>query len=306
MTTNAPVVSTKPKDDRRVALWFLLPSLIGFAVFFVYPAIRGIYLSFTDWNLLSNTGSFIGLENYQDLVNDPLVPTSLGVTALYVVINIGSQTILSILIAVLMDRYTKSVLIKGSLIVPWLVPNVVVALLWLWMLDPNVGIINAGLEAIGIGPIRFVGSPEWVIPTMAGVNTWRYMGYTALLIFAGLQTIPKSLYEAGATDGATELQMFRKITLPLLRPVLALVLVITVVGSFQVFDIVAVMTGGFGGRPGGPINASRVIYLYIFENAFSFNRLGYAAALAVGLMVLLLGVTAVQLRLLRASESDLA
>ena len=304
MTT--PSVADKPRNDLGVALLFLLPSLIGFLAFFLIPGIRGVYLSLTDWNLLANTGDFIGLENYQEMMSDPVLRTSIVVTAYYVVLNIGSQTIFAIAIATLMDRFTKSVFVRGALILPWLVPNVVVALLWLWMLDPNVGIVNAGIEALGFEPIRFLGSTAGVIPTIAGINTWRHMGYTALLIYAGLQTIPKSLYEAASVDGSSEWHMFRKITLPLLRPVLALVLVITVVGSFQVFDIVAVATGGFGGRPGGPVNASRVIYLYIFENAFSFNRLGFAAALAVGLLLLLLTVTAIQLKLLRASESDLA
>jgi multiple sugar transport system permease protein len=118
--------------------------------------------------------------------------------------------------------------------------------------------------------------------------------------------IPRSYYEAASIDGASEFHMFRTITLPLLRPVLALVLVVTIVGSFQVFDTVAVATGGFGGTPGGPANASRVMYLYIFQQAFEFNALGYAAALSVALIVLLAAVAAIQMRLLRAGESDLA
>ena len=118
--------------------------------------------------------------------------------------------------------------------------------------------------------------------------------------------IPQTYYEAAALDGAGEWRMFRTITLPLLRPVLALVLVVTIVGSFQIFDTVQIATGGFGGQPGGPGNSSRVLYLYIFQQAFEFNALGYAAALSVALIVLLLAVAAIQLRLLRAGESDLA
>jgi multiple sugar transport system permease protein len=132
------------------------------------------------------------------------------------------------------------------------------------------------------------------------------MGYTALLLFGGLVMIPKSFYEAASLDGASEWHMFRTVTLPLLRPVLALVLVVTIVGSFQVFDTVQVATGGIGGAPGGPANASRVMYLYIFQQAFEFNDLGYASALSVALIALLVAVAAFQLRLLRAGESDLA
>ena len=292
--------------DLPVALLFIAPALLGFVLFYLIPAVRGVYFSLTDWNLLANSGEYVGLENYRERLQDPLFWNSLKVTGLYVLINIISQTILAIGLAVLLDRLTRSITIRTLVLLPWLIPNVVVALLWLWLLDPNLGVVNTFLGWFGIGPIPFFGSPDWVIPTIAGVNTWRHLGYTALLVFAGLKTIPGSLYEAAAVDGATEVQMFRRITLPLLRPVLVLVLVITVIGSFQVFDTVQVATGGFGGRPGGPINASRVIYLYIVENAFNFNRFGYAAALSVALFLILLVVTIIQFRVLRAGESDLA
>ncbi len=313
MTAVAEKAKAPPRQSLRarlgdlpVALVFLAPALLGFAIFYVYPAVRGIYFSLTDWNLLANTGEFIGLENYRELLGDDLFWNALKVTGVYVVINIVSQTVLALGLAVLMDRLTRSIAIRTLLLLPWLVPNVVVALLWLWLLDPNLGIVNTMLGWFGIGPVAFFGSPTAVIPTIAGVNTWRHVGYTALLIFAGLKTIPTTVYEAGATDGATEFQMFRRITMPLLRPVLVLVLVITVIGSFQVYDTVAVATGGFSGRPGGPINASRVIYLYIVENAFNFNKFGYAAALSVALFLILLTVTIIQFRTLRAGESDLA
>jgi multiple sugar transport system permease protein len=307
-TASAPIKSKKTNLEGGwpVAFWFLLPSLIGFLVFFLYPTLRGVYLSFTDWNLLSNSGDFVGGENYSRLVEDDQFYASMGRTLVYVVLNIGSQTIFAILIAVMMDRLTKSTVIRGILLLPWLMPNVVVALLWLWMLDGSVGIVNSAIEGLGFEAVRFFQDTGKVIPTVAGINTWKFTGYTALLLFAGLQTIPKTVYEAAAMDGATEWQMFRRITLPLMRPVLALVLVLTIVGSFQVFDIIQVATGGFGGQPGGPANASKVIYLYIFQNAIDFNDLGYAAALSVVLVAILLGVTAIQLRLLRAGESDLA
>jgi multiple sugar transport system permease protein len=174
------------------------------------------------------------------------------------------------------------------------------------MLDPNLGIVNNWLGAVGIPSQGFLGDESQVIPTIAGINIWRNMGYTALLLFGGLVMIPKSYYEAAALDGASEWKMFWTVTLPLLRPVLALVLVVTLIGSFQVFDTVQIATGGFGGAPGGPGNSSRVLYLYIFQQAFEFNALGYAAALSVALIILLVAVAAIQLRLLRAGESDLA
>jgi multiple sugar transport system permease protein len=302
---------TRPRGFRvtretRVAWLFLFPSLVGFVVFYAYPALRGFYLSFTDFDLLRNSGSWVGLDNYKAMLQDALFWNALWVTFKYVVINIGIQTVLALAIAVLMHRLTKSVVVRSVVLLPWLVPNAVLALLWMWMLDPSLGIVNHWLNAIGISSQGFLGSEGQVIPTIAGINIWRNMGYTALLLFGGLVMIPQSYYEAAALDGASEWRMFRTVTLPLLRPVLALVLVVTVIGSFQVFDTVQIATGGIGGTPGGPGNASRVLYMYIFQQAFEFNALGYASALAVGLIVLLVIVAAVQLRLLRAGESDLA
>jgi multiple sugar transport system permease protein len=294
------------RHQTMVAWLFLLPSLIGFVLFYAWPTLRGCYLSFTDFNLLANQGSWVGTENYQAMFADALFWNALWVTVKYVVINISIQTVLALAIAVLMHRLTKSVVVRGILVLPWLIPNVVLALLWMWMLDPNLGIVNHYLNLIGIPSQAFLGSESQVIPAIAGINIWRHMGYTALLLFAGLQMIPKSYYEAASLDGAYEWRMFRTVTLPLLRPVLALVLVITLIGSFQVFDTVAVATGGFGGQPGGPANASRVLYLYIFQQAFEFYNLGYAAAMSVALVVILLAVALIQMRLLRAGESDLS
>jgi multiple sugar transport system permease protein len=285
------------RSDLRVALVFIAPALFGFTVFYLVPAVRGFYLSLTDWNLLSDP-EFVGLDNYRRLLRDELFWNALWVTAKYVVINIGIQTVLAILIAVLLDRLARSTWIRGIILLPYLMPNVVVALLFLWILDFQLGIGNHAIAAIGLDRIPFFGSQGWVIPTIAGVNIWRHMGYTALLIFAGLQAIPRTLYEQAAIDGAHEWTIFWRITLPLLRPVLALVLVISIIGSFQIFDTIAVTTEG------GPVHASRVIYYYIYERAFQNFDMGYAAALAVALVAILVGVTVIQLKLLRARETD--
>jgi multiple sugar transport system permease protein len=285
--------------ETGAALVFIAPALLGFVTFFLWPTIRGFYLSLTDWNLLSEP-NFVGLQNYQDLVRDPLFWNAMKVTSEYVLINIGLQTFLALGLAVLMQRLTRSLLIRGIVILPYMVSNVVIALVWLWLLDLKLGIGNQVIDWMGFDRIPFFGSTTWAIPTIAGINIWRHLGYTALLIFAGLQTIPKDVYEAAAIDGASEWRMFWRITLPLLRPVLALVLVLTVIGSFQIFDTIAVTTQG------GPVNATRVIYYYIFERAFDRFDFGYASALSVVLFLLLGGITFVQLKFLRAGESDLA
>jgi multiple sugar transport system permease protein len=305
-TVVAPAASTAPVAQRTrgnretwVALGFIVPTVFGFVVFYLWPSLRGLGLSLTDYKFFSET-SFVGLANYQRILTDETFWNAMAVTVWYVVLNIGFQTVLAVLLAVLMHRLTRSIVIRGLVLMPFLVANVVVALLWFWMLDAQIGIVNQVLSWVGLGPISFFGSESWAIPTIAFVNTWRHLGYTALLIFAGLVMIPRVLYEAARVDGASESQMFFRITLPLLRPVLAMVLVITVVGSFQVFDTVAVTTGG------GPADASRVIQYYIFDLAFQRLDYGYASAVSVVLLVILSVIAFVQLRLMRANESDLA
>ncbi|MFP3712431.1 carbohydrate ABC transporter permease [Puerhibacterium sp. TATVAM-FAB25] len=295
----APRKAGKHRSDLRVALVFIAPAAIGFLAFYLVPALRGIWFSFTDQNLVGS-GEFIGTANYRDMFGDPLFWNSLRVTLWYVVINIGVQTVLALGIAVLMHRLTRSALVRGIILLPYLVANVVVALVWFWMMDYSTGFINVVLDWLGGDRVAFFGDETLAIPTIALINVWRYVGYTALLIFAGLQTIPAQLYEAGALDGASEPRMFWSITMPLLRPVLALVLVITVVGSFQIFDTVAVTTEG------GPINSTRVIYYYIYQQAFERFDLGYASAMSVFLLVALAVVAYLQLRIMRSNQSDLA
>lgn len=296
---------TAGRPTRDVKQWmtaavFLAPAMVGFAIFYLRPTALGFYNSFTDKELLRPKADWVGLENYRDMLDDDVFWNALKVTVYYVVVNIGVQTICAIGIAWVLDRLSGSRLMRTLVMTPYLMSNVVVALLFLWILDFRLGVMNAFLEWIGIGPKPFLSSKEWAIPSIALINVWRHMGYTALLLFAGLQTIPKDVKEAALTDGCGEIQRFFRITLPLLRPVLAVVLVITLIGSFQIFDTVDVTTEG------GPVNASRVIYVYIFDQAFGRRNFGYASAMSVVLFAILAVVTIVQMRLLRANESDLA
>lgn len=292
-------VGPSGRSDLKVALAFIAPAALGFTVFFLYPTIRGFYFSLTQYNLLGSP-RFIGFENFERLAQDRLFWNSLWVTLQYVLLNITFQTVLAVVLAVLMQRLTQSTIIRGALLLPWLISNVIAAMLWFWLLDYQIGLVNGVLDWIGIDRMAFFGDERYAIPTIAFVNVWRHLGYTALLVFAGLQTIPKYVYEAASIDGSSEWSSFWRITLPLLRPVLAMVLVISVTGSFQVFDTVAVTTAG------GPVNATRVIQFYIYQKAFSEGQFGYASALSVILFLILAVVAFAQLRLLRAGESDLA
>lgn len=290
--------ASRRRDDTKLALAFIAPALIGYLVFLIWPTLRGIYLSFTEFNLLTPP-ELNGVANYQRMFTDPIFWGSLRTTLYYVVLNIGLQTVLALIIAVMMQRLTRRTWLRSIVLTPYLVSNVVAAMAFLWILDYQLGIGNYVLSQLGFDRIPFLTSEAWVIPTIAFINVWRHVGYTALLIFAGLQTIPESVYEAGRMDGASEVRMFRSITIPLLRPILALVMIITIVGSFQVFDTVAVTTQG------GPVNASRVLQYYIYDLAFGRFQFGYASALSVGLLIVLMVVSFAQYRLSRANESDL-
>lgn len=286
------------QSDLKIALFFIAPAMIGFIVFYLVPTLRGIYLSFTEYSILGDP-TWIGAANYEAIAKDPLFWNALAVTGQYVLINILLQTTLALGLALLMHRVAKSTVIRGALLLPYLMANVIAALLWFWLLDYQIGIVNYFIDAFGLPKVAFFGSEEWAIPTQALINTWRHMGYTALLLFAGLQAIPSHVYEVANLDGASPWQTFRKITMPLLRPVLALVLIVTVIGSFQVFDTVAVTTLG------GPVNASRVLQFYIYQKAFTESDFGYGSALAVILFVILALVAFIQMKFLKGNESDL-
>ena len=296
-TRSAPT-RRRRKDDTKLALLFIAPASVGLLVFLVWPLLTGLYYSFTEYTTLTPP-SWVGLENYRRLLADPVFWNSLKVTVLYVLINIGVQTVVALVIAVLMQRLTQSTVLRSLVLAPYLVSNVVAAIVFLWILDTQLGIFNILLQWIGFDPIAFWASETWVIPTVALVNVWRHMGYTALLLFAGLQSIPAHLYEAARTEGAGEIAMFRRITLPLLRPILALVLIMTIIGSFQVFDTISVTTQG------GPADASKVLQMYIYENAFAQYEFGYASALSVALLVILMVITFAQYWMSRAGQSDL-
>ncbi|RIH90511.1 sn-glycerol-3-phosphate transport system permease protein UgpA [Calidithermus terrae] len=278
---------------------FILPALVGFVLFYLLPSVRAFSISFTDWNLLRPPRP-VGLENYEALLADPNFWHALKVTGLYVLFNIPLQTVLALLLAVLMDRLVRSIFVRAVVILPYLLSNVVVAMIFLWLLHPILGYVNVFLGLLGLERQPFFGSPDQALATVAGVNIWRHMGFTALLFYAGLQSIPRSLYEAAAIDGAGEWRMFWRITLPLLRPVTVFVLVTSVIGSFQIFDTVAVATGG------GPSYATRVIVWYIYENAFQFFRMGYASAMSMVLFLILVAFTLIQMRVFRANQSDLS
>jgi ABC-type sugar transport system permease subunit len=285
------------RQDWRLGWLLISPAILGFVFFAAYPLIRGVYLSFTSFHVLSPP-KWTGLDNLKELWHDDVFWSSVRVTVYFVGLAVVIGVLLSLATAVILHRLTRSTVIRGLIILPFLISGVVAALVWAWMLDTQLGIVNNVIEKLTGHTVMFLGSPAWAIPSVALISVWKSMGYNAILLFAGLQLIPGDVYEAARLDGAGEIQIFRRITVPLLRPVLAMVVILTVIGSFQVFDIVQVATQG------GPANASLVLQMYIYNKAFTQFDFGYASTMSLALFAMLIAITFMQLRLTRANESD--
>jgi len=292
-------LSAARRAETLTAWALVLPAVIGFVAFCGLPTLRAFEISFTDWNLL-RAPRFVGLDNYAAMLEDGLFWNGMRLSLYYVLLNVPLQLVLGLGLAVAMDRLTKSLFVKSVVLLPYLLSNVLVAMVWLWMLEPSLGVVNHVVDSLGGARQPFFGGVDQALVTIAAVNVWRHMGLVAMLFLAGLQNIPRTLYEAAALEGASEWQMFRRVTLPLLRPVMVFVLVTSVTGSFQIFDTVVVTSNG------GPLDATRVIVHYIVQNAFNFYKMGYASAMSMVLALVMLAYTVLQMRVMRADESDLA
>lgn len=277
---------------------FIAPAVIGFVLFYALPTLRAFQISFTDWSLLT-PAKFIGMANHLEWISDRRFWKSVGVTALYVLYNIPLQTGLALLLAVGLDRFGRSVAFRAVMVAPFLVSNVIAAAVWFWMLDPVLGFGNTVLEWMGLGRHAFFSDGTLALPTIAVINIWRHVGFNALIFYTGLQAIPRHLYEAGHLEGASGWQAFRHITWPLLRPITVFIVATSIIGSFQIFDTIAVTTQG------GPGTSTQTVMWYIYQTAFGSLRMGYASAMSCALFFGLVAITLIQLRTMRAGESDL-
>lgn len=296
--TATPTIQSTPKkrhlkDDTPIALLFLAPSLIGFLVFMVLPMFGGLFLSFTNWDMLS-TPKFVGLENYQTLLGDKLFFVSLKNTLVYSAIVLGGGIPLSLGLAMLVNSKLPGVeVFRTIFFIPVVVSSVAASLVWKWIFQPDYGVLNSILKFFHLDPLLWLGDPSTALLSVAIVSIWMGMGYNMVLLLAGLKGIPTHLYEAAQIDGANPLQRFWCITLPLLTPTLFFVLVMSVISSFQVFGQVFVMT-----VKAGPGNATLVYVYYLWQNAFSWFKMGYASALAYILFLIIFIITLIQMKLL--------
>jgi multiple sugar transport system permease protein len=267
---------------------FILPNLLGFLVFTIFPIAFAFYIAFTNWDL-SRAPQFTGLENYAELLSDELFWKSLGNTFYYTLGAVPIGIFLAFLLALLLNQKIHgSTLFRTVYFLPQVTLVVASAIVWNWIYQPDFGLLNYLLSLVGIEGPRWIYSTTWAMPSVIIYCNWMGIAPSALILLAGLQGIPEELYEAAEIDGASPLQGLVNITLPLITPALFFVVVTSLIGAMQTFSQFFVLTRG------GPAFATTPMVMYVYQLAFSFFRMGYASAVAMILFAILLLVTLVQ------------
>lgn len=279
---------------------FIAPWMAGFLAFTALPMAASLALSFHSWTLLSPP-EWIGLENFNTIFrDDPLFVTSLWNTAYYVVFAVPLGLGVSLFLAILLNKNLPGMGVFRTIVVlPSIMNIVAVSVLWLWIFNPEFGLLNAGLRVFGVDGILWLQSEGWAKPALIIMSLWG-VGGGALIFLAALQGIPRELYEAASLDGAGSFHQFRHITLPMISPAMFFSLIMGIIGTFQVFAQAFVMTGAAQpGAEGGPNNATLFLVLHLYKKAFQEFKMGYAAALAWILFFIVLVFTLLQKRLSR-------
>jgi len=277
-------------QEAKWAYLFLLPNLLLFLAFTIYPVFASFYYSLNEWDLHSPM-KFVGLKNYATLFRDPTFIKVLGNTFYYTAGVIPFQTILGLLIALGLNQKLRFMTVyRAAYFVPVVTSAVAVSIVWQWMYQPQWGVFNALLKQVGLPGPNWLFSTTWAMPSVILLSIWKNVGYSIVLYLAALQSVPESLYESAMIDGANAWQRFWRITLPLISPTTFFIIVLSVIGSFQSFDQVYVLTQG------GPARATSVIAHYLYQNGFQYFAMGYAAAIAYVLFALLFVATLIQWR----------
>jgi len=283
----------------RVAWWFVGPALLVIAVFFVLPVLAGLAMSLTDFDIYALADlrnlRIVWLRNYAELLQRPLFWKALGNTLYFVVVGVPLSLAVSLGAALLLDsRFARfQPFFRTALFAPVVTTIVAVAVIWRHLLGTRYGFVNYALGAIGIAPIDWLGDPRFAMPAIIIFAVWKNFGYNMIILLAGLQSIPRDLYEAARIDGASALARFRYVTLPMLAPILTIVGILTVAGYFQLFAEPYVMTQG------GPLQSTVSVLYFMYEEGFKWWNLGTASAVAFMLFLLIFAVTMLQLRQMR-------
>jgi multiple sugar transport system permease protein len=289
----------------RQTLWayaFLAPALLLFALTVIYPMLRSLQFSFFTWPLGTAPKTFVGLDNYERLLTDDAgFQTSVSNTVYFTVATVAPAIALALGLALLLNssKLRARGFFRTVYFVPVVTSLVAVSYVWRWLLEPSFGLVNTALGWIGIDGPGWLADPEWAMEGVIGMSVWRDVGYYMVIFLAGLQTIPRDLHEAAAIDGARPWQRFRRVTLPLLNPSIVLASVIGLIYGLQMFTQVYVMTGSPSRLPGGPLESTTSVVLFIVQSAFRPLEMGYPSAAAILLFLLIMVVALVQLRLVQ-------
>jgi len=292
--TPQPQRSRRSVLRRQEALWalvFLAPDLFGFICFTLIPVVAALVLSFTKWDLIVKP-TFVGLANFQNAFRDETFRKVVLNTVYYTLGTVPTGMALSLALALALNQKLRGLgIFRSVYYLPVVSSMVAVALVWRWLYNKDFGLINWALSWMGIQPLGWLTSTKWAMPAVIIMSIWKGLGYNMIIFLAGLQGIPQHLYEAAAVDGASAWRRFWAITLPLLSPTTFFVLVMSLIGSFQVFGQVYMMTQG------GPADATSTIVYYIFQNAFQYFKMGYASAQAWLLFAMIFVFTLIQFRM---------
>ncbi|MBD2869381.1 carbohydrate ABC transporter permease [Paenibacillus arenilitoris] len=269
------------------------PAIIVFSLFFIYPIFYMIYLSMFDWNFVSPTKTFVGLQNFRDLLAEEDFRKVLSNTTIYTVLTVTLTTGLALLLALWLNK--KSLFhgfVQGAIFSPHIISLVSISLLWSWLMDPEYGLLNWVIGLAGFDKLQWLSHPSTALVSLVMVAVWKGLGYNALVFIAGLQSIPADIYEAASLDRSKPWTTFTKLILPMLSPTIFFLVIINMIGSFQVFETIAIMTQG------GPINSTNTLVYYIYEYGFRFFKIGYASAAGVILLVIVGILTIIYFKLL--------
>jgi multiple sugar transport system permease protein len=271
---------------------FLIPYLLAFFLFRLGPTLAGFGISFFKWNIMGSA-KFIGTKNYELLANDPQFAISLKNTFYLLLLSAPALVVLGLLLALLVNQNLRGRTITRTVVfTPYVVMSTVVGVIWLWIYNKDVGILNYYLAGLGIPKISWLSSTSMAMPAVAIATIWWSVGFNMIIFLAGLQDIPEELEDAARVDGASEFGVFRYVTLPLLAPTTFLATMLTLINTFQAFGQIYVMTGG------GPSLATTTLVVFLYYQAFTFFRLGYGSAVAYVILVILVGLALVQRRLI--------
>ncbi|WP_025680667.1 carbohydrate ABC transporter permease [Paenibacillus massiliensis] len=280
-------------------LLFLLPGLVLYGGLFIVPTLTGLYYSFTNWDGVSPSYQFVGTANYVDSFNSIVFRKAFGNNIKFMLVVVLAQTFISLVLALILVRNTRThIALRALYFLPAILSTVSVGIVWSFMYDPSIGMVNTGLQELGasVATRNWIGDPKLALYSVAAVQVWAHAGQMMIVFIAGLQAIPVELYEAAKMDGGGRWETFRQITWPLLAPSATIVVAYTTIQSFKAFDLIFTMTDG------GPNYATEILSTYIYHTAFGSYSFGLASAASMMFLVLLALLTLLQFKALRAKR----